>query len=271
MKQNFTIEKWFEISFKILKRNWAEWIMISVVTSIILSAVFYFFVQEMGLLILQAVREPEDYRKILMDVGMKLGIFLFAFLVVLNFIDLFMIHISSQWYSEKRLTVEETVLKSLSAMPISIILNIVYIIMAVIASFFCILPVILVITFFLFTFQALIIEDKGFSSFGRSVELVKPNFGILIVLPFVIAIGLQMVNSTPIFFLQFFIESFMSQTISPDKSAKEILEYILKSPYLIIISAPSIFFLSLQSNLKSILYTVAFEQIRMEQKPIGNT
>jgi hypothetical protein len=147
-------------------------------------------------------------------------------------------------------------------MPISIILNMAYIVMAVFASIFCILPVILVITFFLFTFQALIIEDKGFSSFGRSVELVKPNFGILIVLPFVIGIGLQMVNSTPIIFLQYFIESFMSQTISPDKTAKEIFEYVLKSPYLIIISAPSILFLSLQTNLKSIVYTIAFEQSR---------
>jgi hypothetical protein len=262
MNQKFTIEKWFEISFQILKRNWVEWAMISVVTSVILSAVFYFFVQEMGLLILQAVNEPEDYRKILVDVGMKLGIFLLAFLVVINFIDLFMIHTASQWYSGKRLTVEETVLKSLSAMPISIILNMAYIVMAVFASIFCILPVILVITFFLFTFQALIIEDKGFSSFGRSVELVKPNFGILIVLPFVIGIGLQMVNSTPIIFLQYFIESFMSQTISPDKTAKEIFEYVLKSPYLIIISAPSILFLSLQTNLKSIVYTIAFEQSR---------
>jgi hypothetical protein len=54
MNQKFTIEKWFEISFQILKRNWVEWAMISVVTSVILSAVFYFFVQEMGLLILQA-------------------------------------------------------------------------------------------------------------------------------------------------------------------------------------------------------------------------
>lgn len=262
MNQKFTIEKWFEISFQILKRNWVEWVMISVVTSVILSAVFYFFVQEMGLLILQAVKEPENYRKILVDVGMKLGIFLLAFLVVINFIDLFMINTASQWYSGKRLTVEETVLKSLSAMPISIILNMAYIVMAVFASFFCILPVILVITFFLFTFQALIIEDKGFSSFGRSVELVKPNFGILIVLPFVIGFGLQFVNSLPFYFIQFFIENFMDLTVTSKMESKELFEYIMKSPYLVIISAPSILFISLQINLKSIVYTIAFEQTR---------
>ncbi len=267
MKQNFTVEKWFEGSFQILKRNWVEWVVVSVVTSIILSGVFYFLLQEMGLLILQAVKEPENYRRILMNGGMKFGIYLLVLLVIVNFIDLFMIHTTSQWYSGKRLSIEETVLKSFSAMPISILLNIVYIIMSVIASFFCILPVILVITFFLFSFQALIIEDKGFSSFGRSIELVKPNFGILIVLPFVISIGLQFVNTLPFYFIQFFIENFMDLTVTSKMEPKELFEYIMKSPYVIIISAPSILFLSLQTNLKSILYTVAFEQARKEIPP----
>ncbi len=262
MKQKFTIEKWFEGSFQILRKNWVEWVVISVVTSVILSGVFYFLIQEMGLLVLQAMKEPENYRKILIAIAMKAGLYVLAVIVVMNFIDLFMIHTTSQWYSGKRLSIEETLSKSLSAMPISILLNIAYIIMAVIASFFCILPVILVIVFFLFTFQALIIEDKGFSSFGRSIELVKPNFGVLIVLPFVIGFGLQFVNSLPFYFIQFFIENFMDLTVTSKMESKELFEYIMKSPYLIIISAPSILFLSLQTNLKSIVYTIAFEQSR---------
>jgi hypothetical protein len=224
----------------------------------------------MGLLVLQAMKEPENYRTILISIAVKAGLYVLAIVVVMNFIDLFMIHTTSQWYSGKRLTIEETVLKSLSAMPISILLNIVYIIMAVLASFFCILPVILVIVFFLFTFQALIIEDKGFSSFGRSIELVKPNFGIFIVLPFVIGIGLQFVNAIPFYFIQFVVGNFIDLTLTSKMETKEYFEYIMKSPYLIIISAPSILFLSLQSNLKSILYTVAFEQVRVEPKSRGN-
>ena len=262
MQEKFTIEKWFQVSFQILKKNWIQWIVISAITTVILSAIFYFLFQEIGLLILQISSKPEDYKQILLTQAHKTGLLVLSALLVLNFIDLYMIHTTSQWYSEKMLTVEETFLKVLSAMPVSIILTIIYILMTTISLFFCIIPVIFVIVYFLFIFQALIIEDRSFGSLGRSIELVKPNFGILVVLPFVISLGLQFTNSLPFYLIQLIVENFIGQTITPEMSSREVFEFLIKSPYILFISAPWILFFSLQSNLKSILYTVAFEQAR---------
>ena len=262
MQEKFTIEKWFQVSFQILKKNWIQWIVISAITTVILSAIFYFLFQEIGLIILKIANQPEDYKQILLTQAHKTGLLVLAALLVLNFIDLYMIHTTSQWYSGKMLTVEETFLKVLSAMPVSIILTIIYILMTTISLFFCVIPVIFVIVYFLFIFQALIIEGKGFGSLGRSIELVKPNFGVLVVLPFVISLGLQFTNSLPFYLIQLIIENFIGQTITPEMSSREVFEFLIKSPYILFISAPWILFFSLQSNLKSILYTVAFEQAR---------
>lgn len=262
MEEKFTIEKWFEVSFQILKRNWIQWITISIITTVILSAIFYFLFQEISLMILKISSQPEDYKQILLTQAHKTGLLALAALFVLNFIDLYMIHTTSQWYSGKMLTVEETFLKVLSAMPVSIILTIIYTLMTTISLFFCVIPVIFVIVYFLFIFQALMIEDKGFGSLGRSIELVKPNFGVLVVLPFVISLGLQFTNSLPFYLIQLIIENFIGQTITPEMSSREVFEFLIKSPYILFISAPWILFFSLQSNLKSILYTVAFEQAR---------
>ena len=99
------------------------------------------------------------------------------------FIDLFIIHLTSQWYTGVKLSIEKTVIKALSAMPLAIVLEIVYILMAFIASMFCVFPVIFVIVYFLFIFQALIIEEKGLGSLGRSIDIVKKSFGNFLVIP----------------------------------------------------------------------------------------
>ena len=63
MEEKFTIEKWFEVSFQILKRNWIQWITISTITTVILSAIFYFLFQEISLMILKISSQPEDYKQ----------------------------------------------------------------------------------------------------------------------------------------------------------------------------------------------------------------
>ena len=149
----------------------------------------------------------------------------------------------------------------------AILLSSAYIIMAFIAFMLCVFPVILVSVFFLFIFQALVIEDKGLDSFGRSIELVKENFGNFLVIPFILSFAFQIVDTIPFYIVQgLFNNAFTSESL--DKmQPKEVFDLLSNSPYTYLVLVFGLFFFSLQANLKSILYTVAFEEARKEVQP----
>ena len=48
---------------------------------------------------------------------------------------------------------------------------------------------------------------------------------------------------------------------------KEVFDLLSNSPYTYLVLVFGLFFFSLQANLKSILYTVAFEEARKEVQP----
>lgn len=263
MKENFTIEKWLKEAFQVLKINWLEWLKISTAMSILWIGIFYFFYREVGLAAIEMMGNSGKLESLAMLLLGKLSLFLALIFLFVNFSDLYMIHVSSQWLTGKRLSMEETIAKVFYSMPISILMTIVYSILATIAFFFCVIPLLFVVVYFLFIYQALILEDKGFGSFGRSIELVKPNLSNLIVLPFLISFAMQFSYTLPYYFIQALVELFIDRVpANTGGDTTALIETLLRSPYIVLIFAPGILFFVLQANLKSILYTIAFEQAK---------
>ena len=274
MESKFELEKWFKSCLRLVKVNWIQLVYISIIATGIFVGGVYFLLQELQPLILELINKPDNYEAFFIKVLIKLSSFFIIYLLYMAFIDLFIIHLTSQWYTGVKLSIEKTVIKALSAMPLAIVLEIVYILMAFIASMFCFFPVIFVIVYFLFIFQALIIEEKGLGSFGRSIDIVKKSFGNFLVIPFIIGFVFQFIFSFPLSFISIPIDildlfSNNTDTINTGDVEKmnpaDLVDLIFNSPYTIPIIGVVFLFLILQSNLKSFLYTVAFEEARKDR------
>lgn len=265
MKKEFTIEGWLKASFQILKIYWLEWVLVSVVTTVILSGIFYFSYQQIFPRVLEIIKDQHNWQESLVEIAIAAASYLVGLILFLNFLDLFLIHRTSSWYLGTNVSIETNLLKALSSMPMAILLSIAYIIMVLIAFMLCVFPVIFVSVFFMFIFQALLIENKGLDSFGRSIELVKQNFGNFLVIPFILSFAFQIIDTIPFYIVQGQLNSSITPEALEKMQPKEVFDLLLNSPYTFVFLIFGLFFFSAQSNLKSILYTVAFEEARKER------
>ena len=146
MKKVFSIEEWLKASFQILKINWLEWVFVSVVTTVILSGIFYFSFGQIFTRVLDIIKDQNNWEKSLLEIAGVGAFYLIGMILFLNFLDLFLIHRTSSWYLGTNVSIETNLLKALSSMPMAILLSSAYIIMAFIAFMLCVFPVMRCVT-----------------------------------------------------------------------------------------------------------------------------